>query len=84
MRQIKTCMCFLFSQPIIWYPLLRRKFCAKYLHCAQKSVHYNKCVRYIEVFLRVFDRDLAGSLKKYPLLPGVCYVACPLWTGLTV
>ena len=41
-------------------------------------------VCYIEAFLREFDRDSAGSLKKCPLLPGVRYIACPLWTGLAV
>ena len=30
------------------------------------------------VFLREFDRELAGSLKKCPLLPGVLCTACPL------
>ena len=32
----------------------------------------------------MFDRELAGSLEKSPLLPGIRYLACPLWTGLTV
>ena len=37
MCQAKTCMCFLFSQPIIGYSLLRGKFCPKYAHAAQKK-----------------------------------------------
>ena len=43
-----------------------------------------KSVRYIDVFLGVFDRDSTGSLKKCTLLPGVRYITCPLLTGLTV
>ena len=31
-----------------------------------------------------FDRNLTGSSKKCPLLPGVRYIACPPQTGLTV
>ena len=31
-----------------------------------------------------FDRNLTGSSKKYPLLPGVRYIACPPQTGLAV
>ena len=42
MHQIKTCMCFLFSQPIIGCPLLRGKFCYNVHTVLQKSVHYNK------------------------------------------
>ena len=62
MCQIKTCMCFLFTQPIIRFPLLRGKFCPKYLTwCSKKE----------------FDCDLAGSLKKCLLLSVVCYIACP-------
>ena len=72
MCQLKTCMCFLFSQPIIGCPLLTGNFCPKCSRGAQKSV------RYVEVFLREFDRDSAGPWKKWPLLPGVRYIACPL------
>ena len=43
MCQIKTCICFLFSQPIIGFPLLRGKFCPKCSCGTQKSVLYNKC-----------------------------------------
>ena len=50
--------------------------------CSEKvsaiiDVRY-KSVHYIEVFLWEFDSDLAGSLKKCPLLPGARYIACPL------
>ena len=31
-----------------------------------------------------FDRNLTGSLKTCPLLPGVRYIVCPPQTGLTV
>ena len=44
---------------------------------ATTNVRY-KSAGYIEVFLWEFDRDPAGSFKKCPLLPRVCYVACPL------
>ena len=47
--QIKTCMCFLFSQPIIGCPLLKGKFCSKKVY-ALTNVCY-KSVRYIEAFL---------------------------------
>ena len=43
-----------------------------------------KGARYIEVFLREFDDDSAGSIKVCPLLPGVRYIACLLKTRLTV
>ena len=48
-----------------------------FARCSKKvptitNVHY-KSVRYTEVFLWEFDRELVGSLKKCPLLPGVRY-----------
>ena len=50
--------------------------------CSKKvSALGNKCyksVRYVEVFLWEFDCDSAGSLKKFPLLLGVGYIAYPL------
>ena len=75
MCQIKTCICFLFSQPIIGCSLLRGKFHPKYLCGAQKKVSVKALysIHYIEDFLWEFDRDPAGSLKKCPLLPGVHY-----------
>ena len=51
--------------------------------CSKKTNVRYKNVRYIEGFLWEFDRDSAGSLKKCPLLPGVHYIACPLYTALT-
>ena len=77
MCQLKTCMCFLFFQPVIRCPLFTGKFCPKCSGGAQKNVRY-KSVHLMEVFLREFDRDLIGPLKKCPLLPGVRYIACPL------
>ena len=41
-------------------------------------------VRYIEVFPWEFERGSAGFLKKCPLLPGICYIGFPLYTGLAV
>ena len=41
--QTQRCMRFLFSQPIIVFPLLRGKLCPKYSRSTQKSVRYNKC-----------------------------------------
>ena len=46
-------------------------------------VHYNNCPLYTG-FLSEFDHDSAGSTKKCPLLQGVRYIVCPLYTGLTV
>ena len=37
MCQLKTCMCFLFSQPIIGCQLLTGKLCLKCSHGAQKK-----------------------------------------------
>ena len=69
MFQIKTCMCFLFSRPIIGCPLLRGKFCPKCSCGAQKKVSAITNVRYesvcnVEVYPWEFDRDSAGSLKS--------------------
>ena len=57
-------------------------WCSKKLSTTT-NVRY-KSARSIDVFLWESDRDSAGSLNKFPLLPGVGYIASLLWKGLTV
>ena len=56
MRQIKTYMCFIFSQPMIGCPLLKGTFCPKYSRSAQK-----KCPLYQMSAIK------ASAITRYPL-----------------
>ena len=82
MCQLKTCMCFLFFQPIIGCPLLAGRFCPKCSRGAQKSVRYNRCPLRKCPLYRGFSKRVwpwvGGPWKKCPLLPVVRYIACPL------
>ena len=72
-------------QPIIgclllWgIKILPKCSCNALKRCLLKQTVCNKHFSYIKIFLWQLEQDSASSLKKCPLLPGICYTACLLW-----